>query len=167
MGALCPTPYGRRPTDRQRCATHQRVGDPVHLRANCRIRPYVWPGRVSLRRHISCSGHCARCGRGVKAAARFGLGSGCCGSEVSGRFAARAEHHHAHLVSKPHDQQPPGMRCDPLPRSTPANQCTRGLPVEYGRTWFAVNRITRAFETRSVIARTLGAELACRHSRIA
>lgn len=35
----------------------------------------------------------------------------------------------------------------PLLRSTSVNQCTRGLPVEYGRTWFAGDRVTLTLET--------------------
>ena len=36
---------------------------------------------------------------------------------------------------------------DPLLRSTSVNQCKRGLPVEYGRTWFAGDRVTLTLET--------------------
>jgi len=36
---------------------------------------------------------------------------------------------------------------DPLLRSSSVNQCKRGLPVEYGRTWFAGDRVTLTLET--------------------
>jgi len=36
---------------------------------------------------------------------------------------------------------------DPLLRTTSVNQCKRGLPVEYGRTWFAGDRVTLTLET--------------------
>lgn len=36
---------------------------------------------------------------------------------------------------------------DPLLRSTGVNQCARGQPVEYGRTWFAGDRVTLTLET--------------------
>jgi len=36
---------------------------------------------------------------------------------------------------------------DPLLRSTSVNQCKRGFPVEYGRTWFAGDRVTLTLET--------------------
>ncbi len=35
---------------------------------------------------------------------------------------------------------------DPLLRSSSVNQCERGLPVEYGRTWFAGDRVTLTLE---------------------
>jgi len=35
---------------------------------------------------------------------------------------------------------------DPLLRSSSVNQCAKGVPVEYGRTWFAGDRITLTLE---------------------
>lgn len=36
---------------------------------------------------------------------------------------------------------------DPLLKSSGVNQCARGQPVEYGRTWFAGDRVTLTLET--------------------
>jgi len=36
---------------------------------------------------------------------------------------------------------------DPLLRSSSVNQCERGQPVEYGRTWFAGDRVTLTLES--------------------
>lgn len=36
---------------------------------------------------------------------------------------------------------------DPLLKSNGVNQCPRGQPVEYGRTWFAGDRVTLTLET--------------------